>query len=367
MVIGGGVIGLTVAWRAAQCGLKVRVVERDRPGAGATAAAAGMIAPVSETTTTEPELLQLGLRSAELYPQFVNELEQHSDGSIGYRQAGTLIVARDRDDAEALEREFELRHSLGLSVERLRPSELLALEPALAPTVRTGLRVDSDHSIDPLALVQALLLALTAAGGALIKDTVKAVLSDGSHVSGVHLASGESIATGNVVMATGCQPDPLEGTEPLPVRPVKGQVLILRDPNGPGLLRRTLRGEDCYIVPRGDGRYVIGASMEERGFDRTINAGVTFELLRAAYELVPGIAELELSEIVVGHRPGTPDNLPIIGPGELEGVIWATGHFRSGILLAPITGELVATALSEGEWPRELVPLQPGRFTLTSK
>src|SRR4051812_17839165 len=312
-----------------------------------------MLAPVSEAAFGERELLQLGLESARRYPAFAAEL-----GEAGYRAVGTMVVARDRDEAEALDRLAEFRRGLGLPVERLRPTQARRLEPALAPTIRLALEIESDHSVDPRALVAALRREITPR-----RARVTGLLVDGERVTGVATTDGD-VRAGQVVVAAGCDVARLEMPEHarVPVRPVKGQVLRLRDPNGPGLVERTIRGEQAYFVPRGDGRYVLGATMEERGYDTTPTAGGVYELLRDLSELVPGIFELEIEELIAGLRPGTPDNLPAIGPGVLDGLIWATGHFRNGILLAPVTAELVLAALAGAPLPDWAAPADPRRF-----
>lgn len=365
-VVGGGVVGLAVAWRAAQRGIRVVVLERGDPGTGASWVAAGMIAPISEARPKERSLLALSLASAQAYPRFVAELREASGLDPGYLGCGTLAVARDRDEAEALERELVMREGLGLAASRLRPSEARRLEPALAPTVRFAIEVPGDHVIDPHALVAALGSALMAAGGSVRStcEVAKVVVHDG-RVSGVRLASGEQIVAEQVVIAAGVWSGSIAGLPEharVPLRAVKGQTLRMHDPSGPGLLTRVLRMSPGYVVPRGDGRYVLGATMEERGFDTTITAGAIFEQLRDAIELVPGIAELVIDGLVAGLRPGTPDNAPVLGPGAVEGLQWATGHYRHGILLAPITADVLAATLA-GEEPTELAaPFGAGRF-----
>jgi glycine oxidase len=357
------VIGLSVAWRAAQRGLHVVVLERDEVGAGTSRVAAGMLAPVSEASLAERAVLGLGLASAELYPSFVNELRAASGADPGYLPCGTLAVARDRDEAEALERELEARSSLGLIVQRLRPSEARALMPALAPGVRLGLLAEADHAIDPRTLTTALVLAARAAGAELRTGAEVVALERSPH--GVRLDGGELVLADQVVIAAGTWCQAIEGIPAqacVPIHPVKGQIMRLRDPAGPGLLTRVLRTAGGYIVPRGDGRYVLGATMEERGFDTTVTAGAVFELLRDAAELVPGISELVVDEISAGLRPATPDNAPAIGPSSVAGLHWAAGHYRNGILLAPITAQLVVCGLTGEELPEYAAPFAPDRL-----
>jgi glycine oxidase len=365
-VVGAGVIGLAVAWRAAQRGLRTLVLERDAVGAGASGVAAGMLAPSSEAAFGEEALLELNLRSAGRWPSFADELAEVGALDPGYRRCGTLLAARDADAAAVLDRELAFRESLGLGVERLLPSRARELEPALAPTLRSAADAPHDHAVDPRAVLPALVAALRAAGGGLRTGAeVEALEVAGARVAGVRLTGGERIAAGAVVLAAGAwtvQLDGLPEEARVPVRPVKGQLMRLRDPAGPGLLERVLRTEDFYVVPRGDGRYVLGATMEERGFDEHVTAGAVHDLLRDAIELVPGLSELELEEACAGLRPSTPDNAPAVGPGRLAGLHWATGHHRHGILLAPLTADVVVDGVIGAPPGEESELLSPARF-----
>ena len=340
MIVGGGVIGLSIAWRAVRRGLRVTVLERDEAGRGTSWHAAGMIAPVAEVAPGEAPVLALGLRSAALYPSFVDELIADADvEGVGYTRCGTLLVARDGDDARALERELSLRDSLGLSrsAARLLPSAARRLEPALAPALRLALDLHDDHAVDPRALCAALARAVLRGGGEIRERTAVRALDGGAAV----LADGTRVVAGQTVIAAGAWSGAV--SDELSLRPVKGQIMRLHDPAGPGLLTRVIRMGSAYIVPRGDGRYVIGGTSEERGFDTTVTAGAAFALLRDAAELVPGVSELVIDEFTAGLRPGTADNLPLIGaaPTGVPGSWWATGHYRGGVLLAPATAELV--------------------------
>ncbi len=357
-VVGGGPIGLASAWRAAQRGLRVCVLDAGEPGAWH--AAAGMLAPVAEANFGEDALLDMSLRAAAGFPAFCAELADASGVDPGLRRSGTLVVARDRDEAESLDRLLAFRRRHGLDVERLLPTAARRAEPALAPTVRLALDIAGDHSVDPRRLVAALAEAVRRAGGALRADTpVSGLLRDGDRVAGVALADGGTVEAGAVVVAAGAHAGRFGD---VPVRPVKGQVLRLRDPGGPGLVERTIRTHDAYLVPRADGRYVLGATMEERGFDTAPTAGGVFELLRDVSEVVPGVLELELEEVLAGLRPATPDNLPAIGRGTLDGLVWAAGLFRNGILLSGLAGELAAAALAGDELPDWAAPADPARF-----
>jgi glycine oxidase len=252
-------------------------------------------------------------------------------------------------------------------VTRLRPSQARALVPALAPAVRLALEVAGDHAVDPRKLTASLVAAGRGAGVELRTGAeVAAVeLSSSGSVGGLRLADGEVVAAEQVVIAAGAWSDAIDGIPDaarVPIHPVKGQILRLHDPAGPGLLGRVLRMTSGYLVPRGDGRYVLGATMEERGFDTTVTAGAVFELLRDAGELIPGISELVIDEIIAGLRPATPDNAPAIGPDSVPGLHWAVGHYRNGILLAPITADTVVAGLTGAEPPELAAPFSPGRF-----
>ena len=362
VVVGAGAVGLAVGWRAAQRGLRVTVIDRgERPGTGTSSVAAGMLAPISETLATELPLMRLGLESVERYPEFVAELTEASGMDTGYLRCGTLLAARDGDEAESLARELAFRQTLGLTVHRLLASEARRLEPALAPTLRLALEIPDDHAIDPRKLTAALAQALTGAGGELrLGAAVRGVSISNDRVTGVRLDDGSEIAAESVVVAAGPWSSALDGIPDgarIPIHPIKGQILRLHDPAGAGMLTRVLRTGGGYLVPRGDGRYVLGATMEERGFDTTVTAGGVYDLLRNAFELLPSVTELVIDELSAGLRPATPDNAPAIGPGSVPGLHWAVGHYRHGILLTPITAELVVGALAgEGGIPDEFAP-----------
>ncbi|WUL96104.1 glycine oxidase ThiO [Streptomyces caniferus] len=375
LVIGGGIIGLVTAWRAAVRGLSAAVAD-PAPGGGAARVAAGMLAAVTELHYGEQTLLGLNLASARRYPRFVEELEEAAGRTVGYRRCGTLAVALDADDRAHLRELHTLQTRSGLESQWLTGRECRRLEPMLAPGVRGGLRVDGDHQVDPRRLASALLAACERAGVAFHRSRAVRLTVDGGRAAGAELADGTRVPAGQVVLAAGSYSGRLDGVpdEVLPrVRPVKGQVLRLRLPempaDSPAFLSRTVRavvrGGPLYLVPREDGELVVGATSEELGWDTTVTAGGVYELLRDAHELVPGITELPLVETCAGLRPGSPDNAPMLGPTALPGLHLATGHFRNGVLLTPVTGDAMAEVLATGLLPEEARPFSPARFSPT--
>lgn len=319
LIVGGGIIGLACAHAAQERGAEVLVLDDGAARPAAANVAAGMLAPVTEADFGDEELVELGLESLERYPAFCASL------GVELRTAGTLVVARDADDAAVLDRLEAYRQSLGLTSRRLLASAARRIEPALAPSVRLAYEVPGDRSVDPRALLAAL------------RDRVEVRRE---RVTTVTATSANEHRADQVVVAAGAW----SGGFGAPVRPVKGQVLRLR--GDAGLVERTIRTPEGYLVPRGDGRYVLGGTVEDRGFDAAPTAGGVFELIRDMSEVVPGVLELELEEVAVGFRPATSDNRPLIERRE-DGLIVATGHWRNGILLAPVTAHRVADMVSE--------------------
>jgi glycine oxidase len=391
--VGGGVIGLASAWRAAQSGARVCVLERAEPPAGATNVAAGMLAPVGELSYGERDLLAMMLASGALWPDFVAEVEAASGAETGFRAIGALHVALDRDEAGELRRRHELQRELGLEAEWLTPTRCRDLEPGLTPTFVGGVLAGGDASVDPRALALALAAALREAGGELRTGTeVIDGLWDGERLAGVRTAPSSGDPTDLSPSALSRRGDDLVQTvdvhadtvvlcngawsgqtswlpvEARPnVRPVKGEVIELRPREGELVpAERIIASERIYLVPRTDGRLIAGATQEERGFDTTVTAGGVHELLREAYRVLPDVAEMELVGMVAGLRPGTPDNLPSVGRGAVDGLRLATGHFRNGIMLAPITAEAVAATLAGKSVPASMTPADPNRSSLVA-
>lgn len=365
-VAGGGLIGLGVAWRCAQRGLSVTLAD-DAPGSGASYAAAGMLAPVTEAAYGEEGLLELCRASLARFPAFVAEVEHASGVDVGQRTVGTTVVGFDADDMAALDELHAFQRELGLVVERVTPREARRREPSLTQRLRGALQVAGDHSVDARALHAGLLAAAQAAGVRLVRSKVEALCVEDGRATGLRLAEGTTLAAEAVVLALGAWSAALPGVPPLPVRPVKGQILRLRGAAGaPGLLggtvRALVRGHQVYLVPYAHDHLIIGATVEEKGFDTTLTAGTVHDLLRDAIEVVPGVSELELVETLARPRPGTPDNAPILGASTTPGLVLATGHYRNGVLLTPVTADVVAELLVTGKLPELAMPFTLDRF-----
>ncbi|HZU72442.1 MAG TPA: glycine oxidase ThiO [Acidimicrobiales bacterium] len=363
-VVGGGPIGLATAWRLAGAGASVTVFD-PAPDRGAWRVAAGMLAPVTEVHYGEEPLLGLNLESAALYPAFCAELEDATGLSCGYRSCGTLAVAADNDDLAALRDLQAFQERLGLEVARLSSRQCRAMVPSLSPSVRGGLHVAGDHQVDPRRLVGALREACSVAGVRLVREAVVRLDSARGRVAAVVTAH-DAHPCAAVVVAAGAWSGLVDGLATMvPVRPVKGQVVRLAgaDPDLIGLnLRALVAGSSVYLVPRADGEVVIGATVEEKAYDPRVTAGAVHDLLRDSWSVVPELRELEVAELSAGFRPGTPDNAPLIGPAAPVGVFLATGHYRNGVLLTPVTAQAVATAVLTGRIPDVVAPFSPLRF-----
>jgi glycine oxidase len=376
VVVGAGVIGLSVAWRSAQRGLAVTVVDPE-PGSGASWTAAGMLAPVTELHYEGRSLLALNRESAARYPGFVAELAALTGVDVGYRRCGTVQAAWDAADLAALRDLHAFQSSLGIDSRLLTARELREAEPGLAAGLPGGLWAADDHQIDNRLLHGALRRAAAAAGVREVRARVGGWLVRGDRVTGVGTEDGQHIGAATVVLAAGAWSatvggppggapagGALAGGVLPPVRPVKGQTLRLRGPRGllQHVVRGAVRGSPVYVVPRGDGSLVVGASSEEAGFDLRPRAGAVYELLRDAQLLIPALGEVHFDEVSTSVRPGSPDNLPMIGPGMLDGLIVATGHYRNGILLAPLTADAVADLVTGAEPDIDVAACDPRRF-----
>lgn len=369
-IIGGGVIGLAVGWRLCQAGCRVTLFERERVGAGASWAAAGMLAAASEAEPGETALLALNRHSQALWPDFARELEAASGLEVGYRDEGTLVVALDRDDAARLRATFDFQRGLGLDLDWLSAAETHALEPHLHPAIAGAIRGKGDHQVDNRRLVVALAEAFRRAGGTLCENAeVTGLAVAGDRAVGVRLGD-EVQHADRVVLAAGAWSPRLAGLRDwlrLPVRPVKGQALALQMDAAAPLLRHVVWTGRVYLVPRRNGRLIIGATVEERGFDGGLTAGGMLALLDGAWRALPGCEELPIAETWVGFRPGSRDDAPILGPCALDRLVLATGHHRNGILLTPATAALVANFVLTGEIAEAMQPFGIDRFNPVTK
>ncbi|MYH71261.1 MAG: glycine oxidase ThiO [Acidimicrobiia bacterium] len=346
IVVGGGIIGLSAAWQLHRDGIDVVVLD-PAPGTGASHAAAGMLAPIHEAYWGETHILGLNLAASQAWPAFADAL---GVDVVDYRRNGMLMAAYDADDKALLDNLGDLHEQEGLPVERLRSRECRSREPLLAPGVRGGVYSPLDHQVNPRRVVAELL------------SRVPTIPVSATQVARNQVATddGRVMACQQVVVAAGAWTGRLLG---VPIRPIKGQILRLNGPEGLLRLpvRGVVRGSSVYAVPRSDGEIVVGATQEEQGFDTRVTAGGVYELLRDVLALLPGLSEIDLEETWAGLRPGAPDNAPIIGTGD-DGIVYATGHYRNGILTAPITATAVAALVQGRQPPVDLSPFSPGRF-----
>jgi len=372
-VIGGGICGLAIGWYLAREGRAVTVFERGRAGQGASWAAAGMLAAHVEAEPGEEQLLPLLLESRALWPEFARQIEAASGQSVDYRNEGTLVVALDRDDRERLRFLYDYHRAQGLEMSWLDDAAVRELEPHLAPGVLAGVFSGQDHQVDNRKAVRALEAAFMAAGGILREEAeVGEILVEDNAVRGIKLGDGTEVAAQTIVLAAGAWSRNIkglpDGLRP-PVRPVKGQMLSLKMPPGDPLIRHVVWGPEICLVPRLDGRLIIGATVEEMDFDTQMTGGGVMDLLRHAWETLPGVYDLPLDELWAGLRPTSRDDAPILGPltgtgntPGLEGLVMATGHHRNGILLAPVTAKAVSHYILTGEIADIIRPFNAARF-----
>jgi glycine oxidase len=361
---------LAIGWRLAGAGCIVDVFERGEAGRGASWAAAGMLAAGIETEPGEGTLHALNRRSQQLWPEFAVALEAAAGMSIGYRSEGTLAVALNRDDAARLRFHYDFQRSLGIPINWLNGAEARRREPHLHPHIAAAVSSPSDHQVDNRLLVTALRRAFLAFGGRLHEHSgVDAVEVAGGRARAVRVGEARCAAD-IIVLAAGAWSGAISGlpSEALPpVRPVKGQMLALRMAVEAPLLRHVLWTPNVYLVPRCDGRLIVGGTVEERGFDASLTAGGMFALLEGAWRAVPGIEELPIEEMWVGFRPGSRDDAPVLGPSPVEGLVLATGHHRNGILLTPVTAEAVSRFILSGELDDAIRPFAIDRFVARAK
>lgn len=369
-IIGGGVIGLSIGWRLAQAGCAVEIFERGDAGKGASWAAAGMLAAGLETEPGELALHALCRASQDAWPAFAAELEAASAQRVELRQEGTLMVALNRDDVAQLRYTYDFQSKHGIALEWLTGGQARQREPHLHPHLAAAVYCAGDHQVENRKLVRALRAAFLAAGGTLHEHTnVTAIDVQAGRARGVVLGENR-VAADVVLLAAGAWSGEVAGLPPSakpPVRPIKGQMLALRmDPAAP-LLRHVVWTPRVYLVPREDGRLIVGATTEERGFNGDLTAGGIFTLLEGAWRALPGVEELPIDEMWVGFRPGSRDDAPLLGPGEIDGLVYATGHHRNGILLTPVTADAVARYILSGEVVETIRPFGISRFAAVRK
>jgi len=368
LIVGGGTIGLSIGWRLARAGRAVIVFDRAVAGRGTSWLAAGMLAPDAELQFEELELYAFNRESLDRWPRFARELEADSEQSVDYRDEGTLIVADDRDSAEALRRLYDFQREHDLNVDWLTGEEAREIEPFLAPRLSAAIHAPFDHQVDNRKLVEALKEALQNTGGTLREHAPVDKIEPDAEAPAVVLGDGTRIEGSAVVLAAGPWSRGVNGLERPhrpPVRPVKGQMLQLQM-ELPFDLQHVVRGPDAYLAPKSDGRLLVGATSEEMGFDTQVTAGGLYDVLEGGWEIVPGIYDLPVTETWAGLRPSTRDHAPLIGRSAAPGVVFATGHYRHGVLLTPITAEEVAHLLRTGETSPWIEPFSPQRFTSTT-
>ncbi len=368
-IIGGGIIGLGIGWQLTRRGAAVSLFEKNTAGKGASWSAAGMLAPLSEVGFEEEDFLRIGRESLLLFPRFLDELREDTNIEIALDTRGTLIIGLDRDDTERLRRLFDFREHLGLPVKWLSGTGAREIEPLLSPRTSSAIWIPDDHQVDNRALVEALKTGFQKNGGVLHENhPVLGVSVEGDCTTGILSATGEFHAD-TVVIAAGCWSKQIEGIPKEwlpPVRPVKGQIITLRS-DETYALSHVVRAPDAYLLPKGDGRVLLGASEEEMGFDTSITAGPIYRLLERGWEAVPSIYELKIEEIDAGLRPGSRDHDPIVGETPIKGLYYATGHYRHGILLAPITAYELSNMILENTSSELFKPFNPGRFMPADK
>lgn len=364
-IAGGGLIGASIAFELARAGLRIALFDKQDPGKEASWASAGILSPAPESPAMIA-LVPLGKASMELYPEFVAEIEELSGLQVGYRAKGTVEVITSRQAREEMSTVIALHHGLGLQAEPLSPEDACELEPNLRDDLEGAVLRPAEASVDNRLLVQAILTSARDAGAEIHAGAgVESLWLDGGTCKGL-IAGGEKITASHTVIAAGCFSAQIHGAEKYaPVRPAKGQMISLVCPEAK--VERVLWGDDIYLVPRNDGRILAGATVEYKGFDKTVTVGGQRKLFAAAIELVPALENARVDETWAGLRPDSPDHLPILGPTDLRGLIIATGHFRSGVLLTPITAKLVREWITIGNVGIEWERFSPLRFSEAEK
>ncbi|RYZ01132.1 MAG: glycine oxidase ThiO [Myxococcales bacterium] len=363
VIVGGGVMGCAAAYELSRAGKPVIVLERSVPGAEASSAAAGILGAQVEAHHPGP-LTELGLASAKLYPALIADLQKDSGVSVGYRRCGVLKVAYAAPGLKELVRERAWQKRQKLAMEQLSPAALRKREPGLSPELAGGLWFEGDATLEPRSLLSALRVAAEKGGvqfrsGAFVERVEEA----GGRAVGVRLSDGSVVRGSHVVLAAGSWTSLVSrpASEASRVVPARGQIVELRSSVPP--LSAIVFGPDCYLVPRADGRVLVGSTLEFVGYKREVTAGAVSRLLNAALRLVPALEQAELSSTWSSFRPYTADELPLLGPSQTPGLIFMSGHYRNGILLAPISARIVAACVTGQKPPVDLLPFAPDRAT----
>jgi glycine oxidase len=365
VIAGAGLIGAAIALELTRAGVRVAVFDRGEPGREASWAGAGILSPAPENPATIP-LVPLGKASMALYPEFVALVEEISGQDVGFRAQGTLEALFSRDAARELSTHVALHHGWGLKAEAISADDARELEPALSPELEAAVLRPDEASVDNRALTHAALDAARKSGTEIFTHReVQGIWREKQHCMGLLLES-EKVSAKCTIIAAGSFSASIAGADAyLPVRPAKGQMVALRSERVK--IERVLWSDKIYLVPRDDGRILAGATVEYAGFDKRVTAGALEKLLRSAIELAPDLANARVEETWAGLRPDSPDHLPILGPTDIDGLLIATGHFRSGIMLTPITARLIREWVTEQRVSVDWERFSPLRFVEARK
>jgi glycine oxidase len=369
LIIGGGIIGLSIAWRLIGIGKKVVVVDKRNLGKEASWAAAGMLSGRLDLKPSEKQLLPIFEMSHYAWPKFAKELENKSGKRIGYRKEGTLMVACDINEEQKLKNNYNFLKNNNIDVSWLSGNKIREKEPYVSNNVLSGFFSPEDHHVNNRYILDALITILKKnKNNCIFKENteVEEIITDKDQVIGVKTRN-EIIKTKEIIICSGAWTNKIKNIEikEVPIRPVKGQMVCLKMPKKTSLLKHILWRESVYLVPRDNSDLIIGATEEEMGFDKSLTAGGIYNLLKIAREVLPAIENLSIVESWSGLRPATRDEAPIIGPSKkIKGLIYATGHHRNGILLAPLTSNVIKNYYLNGKIENDFNNLRPGRFVI---
>ena len=363
VIVGGGVIGLTIARALAQRGVRdVCLIERTTLGSEASFAAGGILAPQAEANSRD-QFFELACRSRDLYPDFASALREETGIDVELDSTGTLYVAFTEADLDEIEKRYEWQSQAGLVVEKLGPDAVREMEPCVSESVRGALRFPRDVQVENRRLVNALVNSVAKQGVRIFADTnVESISVERGRLRGLETSRG-FIGCETIIIAAGTWSSTIEHSHTPKIEPIRGQMICFDAK--PQLARHVIYSPRGYLVPRHDGRLLAGSTSEHAGFTKQVTAGGLNEIITNAHEISPTILTLPVMDTWSGLRPRAPDGLPVIGPcGEIDGLLYATGHYRNGILLAPVTGELIAEAVVTGRVSPLLAAFNPNRFDL---